>query len=127
MKAALLISLGLFVLALASAGCEKRGGASAPAASGPARGHCDNVKALSVCTEYSEEAFRLGEGFLKGACDATGGRFGAGPCPTEALLGTCAIEGGQRKQFYAGGARAFSAGDAAKECREIAYGSWTAK
>jgi hypothetical protein len=135
MKTTLFFSAALFVVALATSGCnEKKSDASnaaatstVPAASGAIKASCNNVKVLSTCTEYDETAFTLGESFVKGACEATSGKYATGACPSEKLLGTCNIDGGQHKKYYADGSLAYKADDAAKDCKDLSNGKWAAK
>jgi hypothetical protein len=136
MKTTMLISAALFALVLAGAGCDdkKKDTASAPSAAtatapaaGAVKASCNNIKNLSTCTEYNEQAFALGEGFVKGACEATSGKYAPGPCPADKQLGTCTIEGGQFKKYYADGALAYKADDAGKDCKDLSNGKWGAK
>jgi len=138
MRLTMLISAGLFALSLIGAGgCDdkKKDVSAAPAASAPAaaapvaaaapgaiKGSCNIIKTLGTCTEYTEAAFALGESFVKGTCTGT---YTAGACPDKAL-GTCAIDGGQFKKYYPGGNFDFKTDDAAKECKELSNGKWTA-
>ena len=99
MKTTLILSAGLFVLALASAGCDEKKTDARPApaaatttAPGAIKSSCNNIKTLSTCTEYDDKAFALGESFVKGACEATSGKYASATCPAEKLLGTCAGE-----------------------------------
>jgi hypothetical protein len=131
MKTALILSAGLFVLAFASAGCDEKKTDAKPAATtaapGAIKSSCNNIKTLSTCTEYDDKAFALGEGFVKGACEATSGKYASATCPPEKLLGTCAIDGGQLKKYYADGTLAYKADDAAKDCKDLSNGKWSAK
>jgi len=134
MKTTLLLSAVLFGIALATAGCdEKKSDAKATAApaaataQGALKASCNNIKNLSTCTEYDDKAFALGEGFVKGACEATGGKYSTGPCPQEKSLGSCAIDGGQLKKYYADGTLSYKADDAAKDCKDLSNGKWAAK
>jgi hypothetical protein len=137
MKTTLFFSAALFVVALATSGCDEKksdakpsGAAAAstvPASTGAIKASCNNVKVLSTCTEYDDTAFTLGESFVKGACEATSGKYAAGACPSEKLLGTCNIDGGQHKKYYADGSLAYKADDAAKDCKELSNGRWALK
>jgi hypothetical protein len=128
MRTALILSAGLFVLAFITAGCSSSKKTDAPAAATASiKAHCDVIKTLSTCTDYDEKAFTLGEGFMKGACEAMSGKWTQGTCPTEKLLGTCAIEGGQHKRYYAEGTLSYKVEDAAKDCKDLSNGTWTAK
>lgn len=133
MRTALILSAGLFVLALASAGCDEKKTEAKPAAAattgapGAIKASCNNIKTLSTCTEYDDQAFTLGEAFVKGACEATSGKYTSGACPAEKLLGACAIDGGQLKKYYSDGTLAYKADDAAKDCKDLSNGKWAAR
>jgi hypothetical protein len=131
MKTPLVLSAALLACA---AGCgEKKSsppaptaGAAVPGAAPSIRASCNNIQVLSTCTGYDAQALALGEAFIKGACEAQKGSYGTRPCPEEKSLGTCVLEGGQWKKYYAQGTLAYDLEDAAKDCRDVSKGRWTA-
>jgi hypothetical protein len=123
-------------LVLGAFGCDDKK-AAPPAAAAPStaggggggaiKASCNSIKTLSTCTDYTEAGFALGEGFVKGACEATNSKYAATPCPAAKQVGTCTIQGGQLRRYYAEGSLEYKAADAAKDCKDLYSGTWAAK
>jgi len=111
-------------LALAVCGCSKEKAAAAVKAVPTFKASC-NTPTMGVCTEYTEEAFVLGEELVKTTCTETKGSYGPAKCPTEKRLGTC-VSAGMSRQYYPGGAFDYSADTASKDCTELVSGQWVA-
>lgn len=115
--------LALFSLAVLLAACAKdRDNPPKPA---PAFKASCSTPALGVCTEYSEDAFVLGEEVLKTTCTETKGTWSPARCPGEKKLGGCTMPG-QVRVYYPGGDLAYSADSAMKDCTELFQGRWVA-
>jgi hypothetical protein len=127
--AALVVAAGGFALAVAGAGCDGKTEASPikTTAAAAFKSSCNNVKTLSSCTDYTEQAFALGENFVKSACEATGGVYSTTPCPQPRLVGRCNIDGGQTRKYYSEGMLSYDAGDAEKDCKDLYSGRWAMK
>src|SRR5579862_8568879 len=131
---AMAVSAAGFALAIAGSGCSDQADAAmqknssrGSAAAAAFRGSCNNIKLLSTCTDYNEQAYTLGEGFLKSACGATSGVYSATPCPPAKQVGTCDVDGGQTRKYYSDGMIAYKAGDAEKDCKDLYSGKWAMK
>lgn len=81
---------------------------------------------LSVCTEYTDDAFGLGESLLKTGCLETKGAWSPARCPSERRLGTCATRG-SRRVYYPGGDLDFTSTTAARDCVELYQGAFSAR
>ncbi len=79
------------------------------------------IPGLSVCTEYTDLSFTLGEEVLKSACLESHGTWSPAHCPSQKRLGSCALSGSHRVYYPD-----FSAVSAAKDCTELYQGSWAA-
>ncbi len=122
MRLTMLFSGALFAVVLLTAGCSERAGAAPrPAAF---KASCNNIHSLSTCTDYTDYAFALGEGFVKGACEATSGTYSPDHCPGAELVGTCALEGGQTRKYYSAGTMRYSAAEAERDCQDSYSGKW---
>ena len=127
------VSAAGFALAIANSGCSDRSDAAVQKNSASTetaaafRGSCNNIKLLSTCTDYNEQAYTLGEGFLKSACDATSGVYSKTPCPPVKLVGACNVDGGQTRKYYSDGMIGYKAGDAEKDCKDLYSGKWAMK
>lgn len=82
--------------------------------------------ALGVCTEYTDDAFGLGESLLKTGCLETRGTWSPARCPAERRLGTCVLRGASRV-YYPGGDLDFSSVTAARDCVELYQGVFSAR
>ena len=86
---------------------------------------CSSLKTLSICTDYTAEAFKvLGEDFHKSGCTAANGTWAALPCATEKAVGTCALGNGKYKRYYNAGNIPYKADGAAKDCTGLYSGKW---
>ena len=86
---------------------------------------CSNSKTLSICTDYTAEAFKvLGEDFHKSGCTAANGTWAVQPCATEKAVGTCALGTGKYKRYYNAGNIPYKADGAAKDCTDLYSGKW---
>jgi len=105
MNRSLAPSLAVTVLALAlAAGCSKKedkttadpaGSASTTAAKVTAA--CNLMDEIGSCTEYAKpEAASL----EKSLCEGLKGKWLTGPCPTEGVVGSCALSAGDTKRYY---------------------------
>ncbi len=102
-------ALGALSLAGPCLADDAAGGPPAPAA---IKTSCGHVKSLSICVDYTAEAFAvLGEDFHKGGCTASNGTWAAQPCPTERRRGQ-GLHGSQQRQV-AGRAQAAGAEEVA--------------
>jgi hypothetical protein len=111
-----------FALILALIACDERPLAELPAPrAAPAFKASCTIPRLSVCTEYSEASFALGEEVLKSACQGNHGTWSPARCPAVRRLGSCALSGSRRVYYPE-----FSAVTAAKDCTELYQGSWAA-
>lgn len=120
------LSLFALGLALAASACTKDKAADAPAkAAAPSFKASCNTPAMGTCTEYTEEAFVLGEELMKTTCTETKGTWGPAKCPTEKRLGTC-VSAGLSRLYYPGGMFEYSADSASKDCTELVSGQWVA-
>lgn len=81
---------------------------------------------LGVCTEYTDDAFGLGESLLKTGCLETRGAWSPARCPREGRLGTCATRG-SRRVYYPGGDLDFTSTTAARDCVELYQGAFSAR
>lgn len=79
---------------------------------------------LGVCTEYTDEAFGLGESSLKAGCVEARGSWTPARCPAEQRLGHCQLSGA-RRVYYPGGELAFTSATAAKDCVELYQGAFS--
>jgi hypothetical protein len=115
-------ALGALSLAGPCLADDAAGGPPAPAA---IKTSCGHVKSLSICVDYTAEAFAvLGEDFHKGGCTASNGTWAAQPCPTEKAVGTCALGSGKYQRYYNGGNIPYKADGAAKDCTGLNNGKW---
>lgn len=80
---------------------------------------------LGVCTEYTDEAFALGESLLKTGCHEVSGTWSPARCPVDRRLGSCSVHGGTRV-YYPAGELAFTVASAARDCVELYQGSFSA-
>jgi hypothetical protein len=125
-----IFSGALMAVAVMTSGCSEKKETPGPASSSSSnafKSSCNNIKTLSTCTDYTEQAFALGEGFVKSACEATGGIYGTTPCPAPKLVGSCNIDGGQTRKYYSQGMLDYKAGDAEKDCKDLYSGKWAMK
>jgi len=108
----------LFVLTLL--GCDARPPVelAATKAAPTFKASCSLPK-LSVCTEYTDLSFTLGEEVLRSACLGSHGTWSPARCPPTRRLGSCALSGSHRVYYPD-----FSAVTAAKDCTELYQGSW---
>lgn len=81
---------------------------------------------LGVCTEYTDDAFALGESLAKTGCLELRGNWSPARCPPERRLGTCAVVGGTRV-YYPGGDLDFTSTTAARDCVELYQGAFSAR
>ena len=109
--------LFLFIL-----GCDQRPPAELPVQrAAPAFKASCTIPSLSVCTEYTEVSFTLGEEVLKSACQGSHGTWSPARCSPARRLGSCTLSGSQRVYYPD-----FSAVTAAKDCTELYQGTWAA-
>lgn len=123
--------LVVVVSSVSSAACEKSEGtgatpsASASAALTPAaKGSCDRVSTMSVCSEYAPAQLAKDTAVLTAQCTKLGGTYVAAGCPNTAVLGSCTLGTGEVRTFYASGGAAYDAARAAKECSSLYSGTW---
>lgn len=79
---------------------------------------------LGVCTEYTDEAFGLGESSLKAGCLDSHGAWSPARCPAERRLGHCQLSG-TRRVYYPGGELDFTSTTAARDCVELYQGAFS--
>ncbi|MER2566568.1 MAG: hypothetical protein ABTQ32_37950 [Myxococcaceae bacterium] len=79
---------------------------------------------LGVCTEYTDEAFGLGESSLKAGCVEGRGAWSPARCPPERRLGHCQLSG-VRRVYYSGGELDFTSATAEKDCVELHQGAFS--
>lgn len=116
--------LSLVVVAALTA-CAREGDRPAsPAVAAAFKASCA-TPSLGVCTEYSEDAFLLGEEVLKSTCAETKGTWSPARCPADRKLGGCAMTG-QLRVYYPGGDFDYSSDTAQKDCTELFQGRWVA-
>jgi hypothetical protein len=115
-------ALGAVLVCLGGGACRRAGGAATP--DNTIKASCSTLKTLSVCNEYTSEAFALGENLVKGSCESTRGVWSQSPCPTEKRVGSCTISGGQTRRYYAEGAMAYHANGARKDCVDLYSGTF---
>ncbi|MFN7696458.1 MAG: hypothetical protein ACK6CU_23105 [Deltaproteobacteria bacterium] len=129
--------LGPFAaLSLSAAGCCFGGTASPeltdpaatataePAAAQPAtaqHGSCDVIASVSTCTDWSGDAFVLGEDFVRGLC--TGTYNSNGDCPAGDRIGSCSDGLGTVRRYYGSGALPYTVESARQDCAVIP--GWT--
>lgn len=110
-------------------GCDvhKPGDVTAALARPPAsfKASC-TTPSLGVCTEYTDDAFGLGESSLKAWCLETRGTWSPARCAPDRRLGTCAASGSSRV-YYPGGAPDFTSTTAARDCVELYQGAFSAR
>ena len=119
----------LVFIIFALAGCDARppveAAAGAATRAAPTfKASCSTPK-LSVCSEYTDAAFALGEEVLKIGCTQSHGAWSPARCPSAKRLGSCTLTGTHRL-YYPGGEHEFSGATAAKDCTELYQGSWAA-
>lgn len=122
MKHLMSLALGL---ALAGSACTKDKPAAEAKAAAPSFKASCNAPNLGTCTEYTEEAFVLGEELMKTTCTETKGTWSPAKCPTEKRIGTC-LSAGMSRLYYPGGMFEYSADSASKDCTELVSGQWVA-
>lgn len=104
--------------------------AADPAPAGPpdpsaVKASCNHVKTLSVCDDYTADAFKvLGDGMHKSGCTASNGVWAATPCPAEKAAGTCLSAEGRYRRYYNDGNIPYKADSAAKDCKDLQNGKW---
>jgi hypothetical protein len=127
------VSAAGFALAVANSGCSDKSDAAVQKNSAESstqaafKGSCNNIKLLSTCTDYNDQAYTLGEGFIKSACEATSGVYSTTPCPPVKMVGSCHVDGGQTRKYYSDGMIGYKAGDAEKDCKDLYSGKWAMK
>lgn len=117
-----------FALALAFAACERPRALEAAGEVRPPptfRASC-TTPALGVCTEYTDDAFALGETFLERSCLEGQGSWSPARCALGRHVGRCALRGSTRV-YYPGGALDFSSTTAARDCVELYQGVFSAR
>ena len=99
---------------------------------------CDTVATISTCTDYTGGAMILGKDTMKSLCEAANGITGqkdparmahfvdGAPCPTDGVLGTCTLKGGQIKRYYARGMLGYKPASAESDCTGLYSGTWAA-
>jgi hypothetical protein len=117
-----------FALALSSTlfacGGDDEGEAEAQSST---TGSCNNIQNVSTCTDLSGDAFALGESLQQSMCEAANGTYAnGGACPTENLVGSCTISGGQVRRYYSTGQLAYQAANAQSDCTTLYSGTWRA-
>lgn len=115
------LSLITILMACAS-GCGGEDEASAQEAQ---RGACNNVENVSTCSEYSGDAFALGESLQQEMCEAGNGTYtSGGACPAENRVGRCTVSGGQVRSYYSTGSLAYTAETARNDCTQLFQGTF---
>ena len=107
---------------------KKMSGDETPSAAESADGtkaHC-LVMNEGFCQGYQAEALAAGADFQKDACTSSmAGTWGEGACPAKDASGSCAIEGGLSKTYYAaGGTQTYTPDAAKKSCEQSEEGTF---
>jgi hypothetical protein len=105
--------------------CSAADTAGSPPEPASIKASCGHVKSLSICTDYTADAFKvLGDGIHKSGCTAANGVWAATACPTEKSVGTCLLTEGQYQRYYNDGNIPYKAEAAAKDCAGLYRGKW---
>ncbi len=92
--------------------------ASPPVPEVPEFRTCDAFEEASACSRHSAEALREhGELTLWAHCEIYGGTWGAAPCPSVGVVGTCETGTGNRSSYYSTGGEPRNPASAAHQCR----------
>ncbi|MBL8612004.1 MAG: hypothetical protein JNL38_31970 [Myxococcales bacterium] len=122
------------VIVFLSCGCTKKddkagvdpASSAKTTAAAPAKASCDLLDQIGVCTEYAKlEAAAL----EKSLCEGLKGRWKEGPCPTDGVVGSCAMTGGDTKRYYKTfqELKSFTVEEAEADCQsELVKGVFTA-
>lgn len=99
---------------------------SASGSMGAVKSSCDQIKDISQCTENGEDAYMLGEDFVKDLCmileDST--FTPGGTCPTDGRVGSCYDGAGSTTHYYSTGGLGYD-GPTAEESCKVLDGKWT--
>jgi hypothetical protein len=88
-------------------------------------GSCNNIESVSTCSDYSGDAFALGESLQQSMCEAGHGTYtSGGACPAENRVGTCTISGGQVRRYYSTGTLAYTVETARNDCTQLFQGTF---
>ncbi len=127
-----LCTVALAVPAFASVACGKRtderSSATTTSSAMASNGHatCNMIPVAGKCEEYAKEDPL---GMAKSLCEGFKGVYSNAACPTELLVGTCAMKGEDRKRYYVtkDELTSFSPEDARKDCEsDLVLGKFTA-
>ncbi len=92
---------------------------------GAVKSACDQIGDISQCTENGEDAYMLGEDFVKDLCmileDST--FTPGGTCPTEGRVGSCYDGAGSTTYYYSTGGLGYDANMAKESCSAL-DGAW---
>jgi hypothetical protein len=83
-------------------------------------GHCTLG---NVCEDYGTSDLVTHEK----DCKALTGTWAKGSCPSSELVGTCITDKNITRDYYKGGANAFTPVMASASCEHEFHGTWTAK
>jgi hypothetical protein len=125
------ISLLLVLGACGSSNTDSTPSSASPAAeqensASSTHGSCNKIAELGTCNDLSGDAFLLGEEMQRSMCTGLNGTYGSAACPTENLVGSCDIGGGQIRRYYSTGTLPFTGETAQQDCTGAYQGTWTA-